>query len=136
MLGRSRSVRSWKAGSSAKWRARAIRVFARATTCSAGLAGSSTAPSPAPACSREIRSPRGSRAKVVRGPGSPLSHNQFVRLDIETPVWQRHAIRVVHRRRPRLEDERQQLGEVLTPIVKIGETVPTKDSLADPIPSP
>jgi hypothetical protein len=35
-----------------------------------------------------------------------------------------------------LEDERPQLGEVLTSIVKIRKTVPAKDSLADPIPSP
>jgi hypothetical protein len=42
----------------------------------------------------------------------------------------------MHRRRARLEDERPQLGEVLTPVVKIGKGVPAKDSLADPIPSP
>jgi hypothetical protein len=36
----------------------------------------------------------------------------------------------------RLEDERPQLGELLTPLVKIGKGVPAKDSLADPIPSP
>jgi NADPH-dependent curcumin reductase CurA len=47
MPGRSRSVRSSKAASSARSRARVIRVLARATMCSAGLAGSSTAPSPA-----------------------------------------------------------------------------------------
>ena len=41
----------------------------------------------------------------------------------------------MHRRRARPEDERSQLGEVLTRIVKIGKAVPAKDSLADPIPS-
>ena len=68
-------------------------------------------------------------------PLSPLSHNEFVRLDVETRARHRHGIRVFHRRRARLEDERPQLGEVLTPIVKIRKTVPTKDSLADPISS-
>src|SRR5215472_18439926 len=42
----------------------------------------------------------------------------------------------MHRRRARLEDERPQLSEVLTPIVEIGKTVPAEDSLADPISSP
>ena len=50
-------------------------------------------------------------------PLSPLSHNEFVRLDVETR--QRHGIRVIHGHRARLEDERSQLREVLTSIVKI-----------------
>jgi hypothetical protein len=50
-------------------------------------------------------------------------------------VWRRYGIRVIHRRRTCLEDDRPQLGEVLTPIVKIRKTVSAKDSLADPIPS-
>jgi hypothetical protein len=58
-----------------------------------------------------------------------LSHYEFV----ETPARHRHGIRVIHRRRARLQDERPQLSEVLTPVVKIGKTVPTKDSLTDPI---
>ena len=66
----------------------------------------------------------------------PLTHNEFFRLDVETPPRHRHGIGVMHRRRARLEDERPQLGEVLTPVVKIGKGVPAKDSLADPIPSP
>jgi hypothetical protein len=66
----------------------------------------------------------------------PLTHNQFFRLDVETPLCHPHGIGVMHRRRERLEDERPQLGEVLTPVVKIGKGVPAKDSLADPIPSP
>jgi hypothetical protein len=69
------------------------------------------------------------------GPLSRLSHNEFVRLDIETPGWHRHGSRVIHRGLPGLEDEHPQLSEVLTPIVKIRKTVPAKDSLADPIPS-
>jgi hypothetical protein len=36
----------------------------------------------------------------------------------------------------RLEDEPPQLSEVLTTIVKIRKTIPAKDRLADPIPSP
>ena len=36
----------------------------------------------------------------------------------------------------RLEDEPPQLSEVLTTIVKIRKTIPTKDRLAAPIPSP
>src|SRR6516162_1491427 len=36
----------------------------------------------------------------------------------------------------RLQDERPQLSELLTPVVKIGEAVPAKDSLADLISSP
>jgi hypothetical protein len=43
-----------------------------------------------------------------RGHLSFLSHNEFVPLDIETPFWHRHGIRVFHRRRARLEDERPQ----------------------------
>jgi len=69
-------------------------------------------------------------------PLSPLSHNEFVRLDVETRARHRHSIRVIHGRRAGLEDERPQLREVLTPIVKIRKTVPAKDGLADPIPSP
>jgi hypothetical protein len=72
-------------------------------------------------------------AHFLQRPPSPLRHNEFVRLDIETPVW--CGIRVIHRRRARLEDDRPQRSEVLTPIVKIRKTVPAKDSLADPIPS-
>src|SRR5215467_1225723 len=69
-------------------------------------------------------------------PLSLLSQNEFIRLDVETPTRRRHGIRVVHRRRARLQDERPQLGEFLTPVVKIGKTVPAKDGLADPIASP
>ena len=50
-------------------------------------------------------------------------------------MWRRYGIRVIYRRRACLEDDRPQLGEVLTPIVKIRKTVSAKDSLADPIPS-
>jgi hypothetical protein len=67
---------------------------------------------------------------------SPLSHNEFFGLDVETRARHRHAIRVIHGRRAGLEDERPQLREVLTAIVKIRKTVPAKDRLADPIPSP
>src|SRR5262249_54846534 len=35
-----------------------------------------------------------------------LSHYEFVRLDFETPARCRHGIRVIHRRRTRLQDER------------------------------
>jgi hypothetical protein len=73
--------------------------------------------------------------RFLQRPLSRLRHNEFVRLDVETPVWHRYGIRVTHCRRARLEDDRPQLGEVLTPIVKIRKTVPAKDSLADPIPS-
>ena len=73
-------------------------------------------------------------AHFLQRPPSPLRHNEFVRLDIETPVW--CGIRVIHRRRGRLKDERPQLSEVLTPVVKIGEAVSAEDSFADPIPSP
>src|SRR5215471_4536854 len=52
------------------------------------------------------------------------------------PARRRHGIRVIHRRRARLQDERPQLSEILTPIVKIGKTVPAKDGLTGPIPSP
>jgi hypothetical protein len=69
-------------------------------------------------------------------PLSPLSHNQFVQLDIETPAWHRLGIRIIHRCRMRLEDEHPQLGKILTTIVKIGEAVPAADSLADPVSSP
>jgi hypothetical protein len=69
------------------------------------------------------------------GPLLRLSHNEFVRLDIETPVWHQHGSRIIHCGLPGLEDEHPQLSEVLTPIVKIRKTVPAKDSLADPIPS-
>ena len=58
---------------------------------------------------------------------SALSHNQLVGLDVETPTRHRHGIRVIHRCRASLEDERPQLREVLTPIVKIRKTVPAKD---------
>ena len=59
-----------------------------------------------------------------------LRHNEFVHLDVETPAWHRYGIRVIHRRRrARLEDERPQLGEVPTTVVKIRKTVPAKDSL-------
>jgi hypothetical protein len=75
-------------------------------------------------------------ANAATRPRSTLRHNEFVRLDLERPVWRRHAIRVVYRRRPRLKDEHPQLSEVLTPVVEIRKTVPAKDSLADPIPSP
>jgi len=51
-------------------------------------------------------------------PLSPLRHHEFVRLDVETTVWHRYGIRVIHRRRARLKDERPQLSEVLTPIVE------------------
>src|ERR1700751_3964097 len=64
------------------------------------------------------------------------SHHEFIRLDIQTPARCRYGIRVIHRRRARLKDERPQLSEVLTPVVKIGEAVPAEDSFADPIPSP
>jgi hypothetical protein len=69
-------------------------------------------------------------------PLSPLSHNQFVQLDVETPAWHQLGIRIIHRCRTRLEDERPQLGKILTTIIKIGEAVPAEDSLADPISSP
>ena len=87
---------------------------------------------------RRLAADLGTRASWTLPPWplSLLSHNEFVRLDIETPLWHRHGICVFHRRRARFEDERPQLSEVLTPIVKIRKTVPTKDSLADPIPSP
>src|SRR5204863_9856315 len=49
-------------------------------------------------------------------PRSHLRHDEVVRLAPATPVWHRHAIRVVHRRRTRLEDEHPQLREVLTPV--------------------
>src|SRR6516225_2413796 len=68
-------------------------------------------------------------------PQSPLSHHELVRFKAETPTRHRPGISVIHRRRARLQDERPELGEVLTPVVKIGKTVPAKDSLADPIPS-
>src|SRR5215472_16273445 len=42
----------------------------------------------------------------------------------------------MHRRRARLEDERPQLSEVLTPVVEIRKIVSAEDSLADPISSP
>jgi hypothetical protein len=67
---------------------------------------------------------------------SPLSHNEFVRLDVETRARHRHVTPVIHGHRARPEDERPQLREVLTSIVKIRKTIPAKDSLADPIPSP
>jgi hypothetical protein len=51
-------------------------------------------------------------------PLSPLSYDEFVRLDVETPARLRHGIHVIHRRRARLKDERPQLGEVLTPSLK------------------
>jgi len=51
------------------------------------------------------------------GPLSRLSHNEFVRLDIETPVWHQHGSRVIYRGLLGLEDEPAQLSEVLTPIV-------------------
>src|SRR5215831_3594109 len=68
-------------------------------------------------------------------PRSRLSHNEFVRLNIETPAWHQHESRVIHRGHLRPEDEHPQLSEILTPVVKIRKTVPAKDSLADPIPS-
>ena len=71
----------------------------------------------------------------LQRPLSPLRHNEFVGLDVDTPARHRHRIRIIHGRRARLEDDLPQLGEVLTPIVKIRKTVPAKDSLADPIPS-
>jgi hypothetical protein len=40
---------------------------------------------------------------------SALSHNEFARLDIETPVWHPRGISVIHRR-ARLEDEHPQLS--------------------------
>jgi len=52
-------------------------------------------------------------------PSPRLGHNQVFGLDVETPARHRHGIRVIHRRRARLEDERPQLREVVTPIVKI-----------------
>ena len=74
---------------------------------------------------------------IIFGPAaSSLSHNELVRFNVETPARHRRGISVIHRRRARLKDERPQLSEVLTPIVKIGKAVPAKDSLADPIPSP
>jgi hypothetical protein len=43
----------------------------------------------------------------LQWPLSPLRHDVLVRLDVETPVWRhQHGIRVIHRRRARLEDER------------------------------
>ena len=71
----------------------------------------------------------------LQRPLSPLRHNEFVGLDVDTPARHRHRIRIIHGRRARLEDERPQLGEVLTPVVKIRKTVSAKDSLTDPIPS-
>ena len=71
----------------------------------------------------------------LQRPLSPFGHNEFVAFDVETPVLYRYGIRVIHRRRARLEDDRPQLGEVVTPIVKIRKAVPAKDSFADPIPS-
>jgi hypothetical protein len=65
-----------------------------------------------------------------------LSDNQFVQLDVETPAWHRLSIRIIRRCRTRLEDERPQLGKILTTIVKIGEAVPAEDSLTDPVSSP
>ncbi|MBO0738065.1 MAG: hypothetical protein J2P48_16065 [Alphaproteobacteria bacterium] len=65
-----------------------------------------------------------------------LSHNPFVQLDVETPARRRPGIRIIHRCRTRLEDERPQLGKILTAIVKIGKAVPAEDSLADPMWSP
>src|SRR5262249_37196071 len=43
---------------------------------------------------------------------------------------------IIHRCRTRPEDERPQLGKILTTIVKIGEAVPAEDRLTDPISSP
>src|SRR5215472_577636 len=80
--------------------------------------------------------PDGGDAALSLATAVVLNHNEFVRLDVETPAWRRRGIRVIHRRRARLEDERPQLSEVLTPVVKIRKTVPTKDGLADPIPFP
>ena len=68
--------------------------------------------------------------------GSALSRNQLVGLDVETSTRCLHGDRVIHRRRARLEDERPQLREVLTPVAKVRKTVPAEDSLVDTIPSP
>jgi hypothetical protein len=76
----------------------------------------------------------GFRLHLAQRPLSLLSQNEFIRLDVEIPT-RRHGIGVIHRRRARLEDERTQLGEFLTPVVKIGKTVPAKDGFADPIAS-
>src|SRR5215831_11598010 len=64
------------------------------------------------------------------------SHHEFIRLDVQTPARRRYGIRVIYRRRARLKDERPQLSEVPTPVVKIGKAVPAEDSFADPMPSP
>jgi hypothetical protein len=63
--------------------------------------------------------------------GAALSRNQLVGLDVETSARCWHGVRVIHRCRARLEDERPQLREVLTPVVKVRKTVPAKDSLAE-----
>src|SRR5262252_8906859 len=76
----------------------------------------------------------GFRLYLAQRPLSLLSENEFIRLDVDTPT-RRHGLRVIHRRRAGLEDERPQLGEFLTPVVKIGKSVPAKDGFADPIAS-
>ena len=78
----------------------------------------------------------GFRLQLPQRPLSLLSQNEFIRLDVETPTHRRHGIGVIHRRLARLEYDRPQLGEFLTPVVKIGKTVPAKDGFADPIASP
>src|SRR5260370_4328417 len=80
--------------------------------------------------------PHGFHATLSAVAAMALPHNQFFRLDVETPPRHRHGIGVMHRRRARLEDERPQLGEVLTPVVKIVQCVPAKHRLAEPIPPP
>jgi hypothetical protein len=78
----------------------------------------------------------GFRLHLAQRPLSLLSENEFIRFDVDTPTRRRHGLCVIHRRRARLEDERPQLGEFLTPVVKIGKSVPAKDGFADPIASP
>src|SRR5215831_11030599 len=75
-------------------------------------------------------------ARDAKWPLPPLSHNEFVRPDVETRAQHRHGMRVIHCRCACLEDQRPQLGEVPAGVVKIRKTVPAKDSLADLIPSP
>src|SRR5215472_12406877 len=77
----------------------------------------------------------GFRLHLAQRPLSLLSQNEFIRLDVEIPTRRNGIGGVIHRRRARLDDERTQLGEFLTPVVKIGKTVPAKDGFADPIAS-
>jgi bifunctional non-homologous end joining protein LigD len=85
-----------------------------------------------------IRNPERRAARSLRGnrchaPGAPLSHNQFVALDAETRARRRPGLRIAHRRRARLHNERPQLGEIPAPIVEIGEAIPPQNRCAGPI---